>query len=46
MLWDILKHTDSACGTARLASPGTIGKEIAKKMGVVSDPLMQQVPWN
>ncbi len=46
MLWHVLKHANGACGTAQIASPGTIGKKVAKAMGVVDDPLLQQPPWN
>ena len=45
MLWNILKAATGNCGTAALASPGTIGKKAAQTLGVVDDPLLQQAEW-
>lgn len=45
MLWSILKTADLRCGTATVASPGTIGRKIAPGFGLVDDPLLQQPEW-
>jgi hypothetical protein len=45
MLWEITKHADTACGSAKLATPGTIGPEVVTTLGGVNDPLVKQAPW-
>lgn len=45
MLWEITKHASQACGSAKLATPGTIGPKVSSTFGGVADPLMAQAPW-
>lgn len=41
MLWSILKSATGSCGSAALASPGTIGKRVANSFGLTDDPALQ-----
>ena len=45
MLWSILKAANGSCGSAAVASPGTIGKKIAPSFGLTDDPVLQQAEW-
>jgi hypothetical protein len=45
MLWSILKTANGSCGSAALASPGTIGKKVVQNMGGTDDPLIQTGIW-
>jgi hypothetical protein len=45
MLWSILKTANGSCGSAAVASPGTIGKKIAPSFGLTDDPVLQQAEW-
>lgn len=45
MLWSILKPATGNCGSAALASPGTIGRRAAQTFGSVDDPVLQQAEW-
>ena len=39
------KAATGNCGTAALASPGTIGKKAAQTLGVADDRLLQHAEW-
>ncbi|MEL4179860.1 hypothetical protein AABB87_13665 [Roseateles sp. PN1] len=45
MLWSILKTANGSCGSAALASPGTIGKRVAEVFGQGNDPVLQRAEW-
>lgn len=45
MLWSITKAATGACGTATVATPGTIGAKVATQFGLVNDPLLASAPW-
>ncbi|ARN22776.1 carbohydrate-binding protein [Piscinibacter gummiphilus] len=45
MLWAIIKPTTGNCGSAPLASPGTIGRKVASQFNLPSDPLLQAADW-
>nr|WP_295075403.1 hypothetical protein [uncultured Roseateles sp.] len=45
MLWSILKTAKASCGSAMLASPGTIGKRVAEIFGPANDPVLQPAEW-
>ena len=45
MLWSILKTATGSCGSAALASPGTLGKKVVQNMGGTDDPVLQQDGW-
>ena len=45
MLWSMLKTASGSCGSAPLASPGTIGAKISSQFGLPSDPLLQSSDW-
>ena len=45
MLWAIIKPASGSCGSAALASPGTVGRKVASQFGLPSDPLLQAADW-
>ena len=45
MLWSILKTASGSCGSASLASSGTIGKRIAGPFGLTDDPALQSAEF-
>jgi len=45
MLWQALKTATGSCGSAPLASPGSIGAKAASSLGLVNDPALQNAPW-
>jgi len=45
MLWQALKTASGSCGSAALASPGSIGKKVSGSLGLVDDPALQTAPW-
>jgi hypothetical protein len=45
MLWNVLKNANGSCGSAQIASPGTIGLKAAKVLTLVKDPLLNDAPW-
>jgi Glycosyl hydrolases family 18 len=45
MLWSILKTANGSCGSAPLASPGSIGSKNATLLSLPDDPALQQAPW-
>jgi arylamine N-acetyltransferase len=45
MLWSILKPAAGNCGSAQLASPGTIGKKLSGPLRLVDDPMLQSTDW-
>ena len=45
MLWAIIKPTTGSCGSALLASPGTIGQKVGTQFGLPSDPLLLGADW-
>jgi len=45
MLWNVLKSASGSCGSAQIASPGTIGLKAAKVLTLVKDPLLNDAPW-
>ena len=45
MLWQALKTASGSCGSAPLASPGSIGKKAAGLLNLVDDPALQNAPW-
>jgi hypothetical protein len=45
MIWSILKTASGSCGSAQIASPGTVGKKSATMLGLVNDPLLNDAPW-
>ena len=45
MLWQALKTATGSCGSAPLASPGSIGVKAASSLGLVNDPALQNAPW-
>ncbi len=45
MLWNVLKTANGSCGSAQIASPGTIGLKAAKTLTLVKDPLLNEAPW-
>ena len=45
MLWAIIKPTTGSCGSAPLASPGTIGKKVSSQFGLPDDPLLLGSDW-
>ena len=45
MLWQALKTATGSCGSAPLASPGSIGKKAAGLLNLVDDPALQNAPW-
>ena len=45
MLWSILKTATGSCGSAPLASPGTIGKKVGTQFGLPDDPLFLSTDW-
>lgn len=40
MLWSIQKKATGLCGAAPLASPGTIGKQVATQLSLPDDPAL------
>ena len=40
-----LKTATGSCGSAPLASPGSIGKRAAGLLNLVDDPALQNAPW-
>ncbi len=45
MLWSILKTATGNCGSAAVASPGTIGKKVANTFSLTDDPVLQEAGW-
>jgi hypothetical protein len=46
MLWSILKKATGSCGSAPLATPGTIGEKVGSAFGLPVDPLFKTSEWN
>ncbi len=45
MLWSILKKATGNCGSAALASPGSIGEKVSSQLGLPNDPLLHHKDW-
>jgi hypothetical protein len=45
MLWSILKTASGNCGSAAVASPGTIGQKVGNTFGLPVDPALQLPEW-
>jgi hypothetical protein len=45
MLWAIIKTGGGACGSAQLATPGTVGQKVGATFGLTIDPLLQTSDW-
>ena len=45
MLWAIIKPATGSCGSAALASPGTIGNKVGTTFSLPVDPLLQSADW-
>jgi hypothetical protein len=45
MLWAIIKPGSGNCGSAALATPGSIGKKVGAQFGLPSDPALQSAEW-
>lgn len=45
MLWSILKTAKASCGSAMLASPGTIGKRVVEIFAQANDPVLHRAEW-
>src|SRR5262245_31322465 len=45
MLWAIVKTGGGNCGSAPLATPGTVGQKIGSMLGLTQDPLLLSSEW-
>jgi len=45
MLWAIIKTGGGSCGSAPLATPGTVGQKVGATFGLTIDPLLQTSDW-